>query len=128
MRSTVNRLAISGLLFAVASSGLGAHHRAGSGDLPNRALTPGDALDVTKDDVCTPGYSKTVRNVTAEEKRQVYAEYGIASHAPGEYEVDHLISLELGGSNRLKNLWPQSYKTHPWNAHVKDKLENRLRK
>ena len=106
-------------------TGRGAY-RGGSGDLPNPSLTPGDALAVTKDDVCTPGYSKKVRNVTAEEKRQVYAEYGIVSHAPGEYEVDHLISLEIGGSNSIKNLWPQSYRTHPWNAHVKDKLEDRL--
>ena len=44
------------------------------------------------------------------------------------FEVDHLISLELGGSNDIKNLWPQSYTTKPWNAHVKDKLENRLHK
>ena len=37
-----------------------------------------------------------------------------------------MISLELGGSNSIKNLWPQSFKTQPWNAHVKDALENRL--
>ena len=36
------------------------------------------------------------------------------------------ISLELGGSNSVRNLWPQSYQTAPRNAHVKDKLENRL--
>jgi len=125
-RRIANLLALTGLLLAVASSGLGAHHHGGSGDLPNPSLTPGDALAVSKDDVCTPGYSHKVRNVTAEEKRQVYAEYGITSHAPGEYEVDHLISLEIGGSNSIKNLWPQSYRTHPWNAHVKDKLEDRL--
>src|SRR6202047_21312 len=59
-------------------------------------------------------------------KREVYREYGITSHGPGDYEVDHLISLELGGSNSIKNLWPQSYVTKPWNAHVKDALENRL--
>jgi hypothetical protein len=40
--------------------------------------------------------------------------------------VDHSISLELGGSNSIKNLWPQSYKTTPWNAHKKDLLENKL--
>ena len=40
--------------------------------------------------------------------------------------MDHLISLELGGSNSIKNLWPQSYETQPWNAHVKDALENEL--
>jgi hypothetical protein len=32
----------------------------------------------------------------------------------------------LGGSNALKNLWPQSFQTQPWNAHVKDHLENEL--
>jgi hypothetical protein len=89
-------------------------------------MTPGDTFQVTRDDVCVSGYTKTVRDVPSEVKRQVYQEYRIASHAPGEYEVDHLISLELGGSNDLKNLWPQSYRTQPWNAHVKDKLENEL--
>jgi hypothetical protein len=57
---------------------------------------------------------------------QLYRGYGIAHHASGEYEVDHLISLELGGSNDIKNLWPESHQTKPWNAHVKDKLEDRL--
>src|SRR5436305_1905025 len=94
--------------------------------LPDPKLTPGDTLDVTAADICTPGYSKKVRNVPQEVKRQAYAEYGIASHQPGEFEVDHLISLELGGSNSLRNLWPQSYRTQPWNAHVKDAIENEL--
>src|SRR5689334_19550217 len=67
--------------------------------LPNSNMTPGDALDVTPDDICTPGYSKKVRDVPESVKRQVYETYGIASHQPREYEVDHLISLELGGSN-----------------------------
>jgi hypothetical protein len=93
---------------------------------PDPKLTPGDALEVTREDICTPGYSKKVRNVPKEVKRQVYAEYGITSHAPGEFEVDHLISLELGGSNSIRNLWPQSYRTQPWNAHVKDRVENKL--
>ena len=31
-----------------------------------------------------------------------------------------------GGSNALKNLWPQPFQTQPWNAHVKDQLENTL--
>ncbi len=89
-------------------------------------MTPGAVLNVADTDVCTPGYSSRVRHVTAQTKREVYAEYGITVHAPGDYEVDHLISLEIGGSNSIKNLWPQSYLTAPWNAHVKDALENRL--
>ena len=94
--------------------------------LPDAKMTPGATLPVTKDDICVPGYTKKVRNVPASVKKQVYAEYGIASHRPGDYEVDHLISLELGGSNSVKNLWPQSYKTQPWNARVKDALENEM--
>lgn len=93
---------------------------------PDPKLTPGATFPVTAADVCTPGYSRSVRNVPAEVKQQAYAEYGIARHPPGAFEVDHLISLELGGSNSIKNLWPQSYHTEPWNARVKDALENRL--
>jgi hypothetical protein len=93
--------------------------------LPNPALTPGDVLPVTVSDICVSGYSSKVRNVTDAVKNQVYLEYGIPSHQPYEYEVDHLISLELGGSNSVKNLWPEPY-AGDWNARVKDKIENKL--
>ena len=116
---------LCGLVLALSSGGF-AQRQSSPPTLPDRTLTPGDTLDVTKDDICVPGYTKKVRNVPKAVKDQVYASYGITRHAPGEYEVDHLISLELGGSNSIKNLWPESYKTTPWNAHVKDKLENRL--
>ena len=95
-----------------------------AGSLPNTKLTPGATLDVTKDDICTKGYSKKVRDVPTSVKRQVYAEYNV-QFVPRLYEVDHLISLELGGSNSIRNLWPESYDIY-WNAHVKDALENRL--
>jgi hypothetical protein len=92
---------------------------------PDPKLTPGATFDVTLQDISEPGYSKKVRNVPAELKREVYAEYGITEHQPGEYEVDHLIPLSIGGSNSIKNLWPESYRTI-WNARVKDRLEDRL--
>ncbi|GHF52579.1 hypothetical protein HNQ07_003189 [Deinococcus metalli] len=94
--------------------------------LPDPALTPGDVLTTDAAVICRPGYSRTVRAVPQALKEQVYREYGITSRAPGEFEVDHLISLELGGSNSLRNLWPESYVTSPLNARVKDTLENRL--
>jgi hypothetical protein len=94
--------------------------------MPDPQLTPGATLEVTTNDICVPGYTKKVRSVPAAVKQQVYAAYGIQHHAPGDYEIDHLIPLELGGSNAVKNLWPQSFQTQPWNAHVKDQLENRL--
>src|SRR5262252_1258347 len=92
--------------------------------LPDPKLTPGDTFDVTAEDVCVPGYAKKVRAVPAWLKRQAYAEYGITQYKTGDYEVDHLIPLplSLGGSNSIRNLWPQSTKTSPWNSYVKDAL------
>lgn len=96
--------------------------------LPNLDLTPGVTLNVTKEDVCVKGYSKRVRNVPQSEKRQVYQEYNMQpDKSPCPCEVDHLVSLELGGSNDIKNLWPEPY-TGKWNAHMKDRLENWLHK
>jgi hypothetical protein len=46
---------------------------------------------------------------------------------PHGCEVDHLISLDLGGANAIENLWPQPF-DGKWNAHVKDRLELRLHK
>ena len=74
--------------------------------VPDPKLTPKDSSPVTVQDLCVPGYSRKVRNVPAEMKREVYREYGITSHGSGDYEVDHLIPLELGGSNSIKNLRP----------------------
>jgi hypothetical protein len=94
--------------------------------LPDPKLTPGDVFDVTAQDTCVPGYAKKVRAVPAWLKRKVYAEYGITEYKTGDYEVDHLIPLSLGGSNSIRNLWPQSTSTSPWNSYVKDALERKL--
>jgi hypothetical protein len=44
---------------------------------------------------------------------------------PGAYEVDHLVSLELGGSNGIANLWPEAAEPRP-GFHEKDRYENYL--
>lgn len=94
--------------------------------MPNPALTPGDVFaGVTKEQVCVAGYARGVRSVSATEKLQVYAEYGVEQRAYGAYEVDHLVPLELGGSNDIKNLWPEPAVPVP-GFHEKDDLENRL--
>lgn len=95
--------------------------------MPDHACTPGTVFDVTKSQVCTSGYSSTVRNVPESEKNQVYAEYNIPSHTTGEYEVDHFISLELGGSNDIANLWSEAASPTP-GFHQKDEVENYLHK
>ena len=95
------------------------------GRLPDRRCTPGATFNVGAAQVCVSGYSQRVRNVPESEKRQVYAEYGIRSHSSGQYEVDHLIPLELGGSNSIRNLWPEAANPRP-GFHEKDRLENKL--
>jgi hypothetical protein len=96
--------------------------------LPDPACTPGAIFtDATQDKICVLGYSSEVRNVPQSEKNQVYAEYGIKTHTTGQYEVDHLISLELGGSNDIANLWPEPAEPRP-GFHEKDKVENHLHK
>jgi hypothetical protein len=92
---------------------------------PDAALTPGAVATRDPGVVCSPGYARRARHVAPGVRRAVFAAYGIDPRA-GRFELDHLVSLELGGSNDARNLWPESYDTRPWNAHVKDRLENRL--
>lgn len=93
-------------------------------DLPDRSLTPGATLTTSTAVVCVSGYSSRVRNVPDAVKEQVYARYHVP-HVPYAHEVDHLISLELGGSNAVTNLWPEPYAGR-WGARTKDVLENQL--
>lgn len=95
---------------------------------PDPFITPGESFNnIGLDKICTVGYSSSVRNVTSSTKDKVFDLYGL-NRVRGLYEVDHLISLQLGGTNSIKNLWPQHYFTQPWNAKVKDALENHLRR
>ncbi|MDO8619504.1 MAG: hypothetical protein Q7R49_06230 [Candidatus Daviesbacteria bacterium] len=101
--------------------------------LPDKACTPGD-IDpkVTQSNIqqtiCVSGYTKTVRppvSYTAPLKLKIMQEYG-DTDSPKNYELDHLISLELGGNPTSEtNLWPESYNI-ALNAREKDKVENYL--
>ncbi len=106
-------------------------HAIGSGpaaDRPDSSCTPG-GIDpaVTQADIkttiCRSGYTSTVRppeSETAKAKRLQYANYGIAAGTTSE--LDHLVSLELGGDNDIANLWPEVGKL----PNPKDSVENRL--
>ncbi|MBD9362326.1 HNH endonuclease [Methylomonas sp. EbB] len=107
-------------------------------DIPDLAKTPGvTRLGLTKTKVCSIKWGADERHVTPNMKKQVFAAYGYSGYddprctadAHGKTcEIDHLISRELGGADDVNNLWPQAYGGTPWNAHLKDKLENRLNK
>jgi hypothetical protein len=103
-----------------------AHARVVTGgwEIPDPKYTPGAVLTTDAAKVCASGYSKTVRDVSEAEKDQIYAEYGIASHVPYQYEIDHDISLELGGSNDPTNVWPEPNDKSTGNT--KDQLEDKL--
>jgi hypothetical protein len=92
--------------------------------VPDPMLTPGATRTVTSQELCTPGSASRARHVSTVTKRAVYRRYHVTPRR-GAYEIDHLVSLELGGANDLANLWPQPYFGTP-NAHQKDALENKL--
>jgi hypothetical protein len=95
------------------------------GPLPDPACTPGSRFrDATPKLFCVSGYTSKVRHVTETTKNKVFAEYGIKTHSGATYEVDHLVPLELGGSNSIANLFPEAASPTP-GFHQKDKLENK---
>jgi hypothetical protein len=85
------------------------------GPLPDSACAPGTRYRrVGKREVCTPGYAGQVRNVPQSRKDAVYRAYGISHHFNGhDGEVDHLVSLELGGTNATANLFPEAATPRP---------------
>ncbi len=100
------------------------------GALNDISKTPGAVRTTNKADICS-SHTSAIRNVSTATKNKVFKLYGLTNKTgwckQSGCEVDHLISLELGGSNDIKNLWPQS-NAASWNAHQKDALENRLHK
>jgi hypothetical protein len=97
--------------------------------LPDPRCTPGSVdPSITQANIgstiCRSGYTKTVRppeSQTEQFKFDVaYPAYGTPKSEATE--LDHLVSLELGGSNDATNLWPES----PPTPNPKDKVENAL--
>ena len=89
--------------------------------------------DVTQETIdqtiCVRGYAKSVRpsvNYTNGVKAKLMREQGIDWSLAHDYELDHIVSLELGGNPRnIHNLQLQPW-DGPDGAHAKDKLENKL--
>jgi Putative zinc-finger len=123
------RMAYAAAVFLAAALGILMLHERRPAEavaLPKASLTPGATVPVTRDDVCLAGQPDDARLVPVSVQQRVFEEYGITNGGPHAYEVDHLITPALGGSDDIRNLWPQSYFAPVWNARVKDALENRL--
>lgn len=96
------------------------------GPQPDPTLTPGEIQPISMTNVCRTTQAEViVENIPAQTRAQVFAAYGLNPANPGDYEVDYLITPDLGGSDGLRNLWPQPYAAR-WSAKEKDKLEQRL--
>ena len=103
--------------------------------LPDPACTPG-AIDpsVTQENIgstiCKSGYTTTVRapaSDTNKVKAQSLTQYGQAKVSSTEF--DHLISLQLGGTNAVSNLWPEPNREGaPGTTNPKDAVETKLNK
>jgi hypothetical protein len=105
------------------------------GGLPDPKCTPGATnLSVTQDNImntiCAPGYSRTIRppvSYTTPLKIKLMQSYGFTD-SRSNYELDHLISLEIGGNpTDVRNLWPEPGYGQ-YNFHIKDRFENYLHK
>lgn len=108
--------------------------------LPDPVCTPGVLNpDVTQDTIdstiCVSGWTGTVRPPTSYTnalKQQQIAEYGYSDTSMSDYEEDHFIPLELGGSPRdPQNLWPEPHYSSDGSgatSYTKDSVENKLKK
>lgn len=92
--------------------------------LPNPKLTPGDVVEISRTELCND--ERSLPEVSVAIKRQVFDRYGVSPQSLG-YNVDHLIPVALGGTNSIKNLWPQPL-SGEWNYQMKNRLEAKMRK
>lgn len=103
---------------------------------PNRSLTPGATNpEVTQanihETICRRGFTKEIRpprGYTEHLKRRQVREYRYTDRRLRDYEEDHLVSLEIGGSpSSPRNLWPEPrHVIGGWGSEAKDRLENQL--
>ncbi len=94
--------------------------------LPRPDLTPGVTRAVVLSEACGPGGLLPAQPVTGAVQREVFERYGADVTRSADFELDFLVTPELGGEADAHNLWPQPYRAL-WNAYVKDELEVHLR-
>lgn len=94
--------------------------------LPRADLTPGATASVTLQDICGPQRYGRTQPIPGTVHQAVFTWYGADYDRAAEYELDYLITPELGGVADARNLWPQPFTRTRWNAYVKDELERLL--
>ncbi len=95
------------------------------GALPLRHLTPGATMTVPAAELCRV-IPLEPAPIPAAMRTAVLRAYGMEHLSDREYELDYLVTPDLGGSPEPRNLWPEPYGARVWNARVKDELESLL--
>lgn len=132
-RSSMARIAAAAGLLAGSASvywtlATGPTTQLQAASLPDPALTPGMVLAMDAQRLCArPTGERLPHSIGPALARAVFQKYRIGRPTSGAYEVDYLITPDLGGAHDVRNLWPQPYDNGVWNARVKDALEDRLR-
>jgi hypothetical protein len=98
-----------------------------TGPRPIAYLTPGATRAVTAADLCGIKAARP-RSISPHVRQAVLRDYSMELVSARDYELDYLITPELGGSDDRRNLWPERYSSDLWNARVKDELERLLPK
>ena len=112
------------LAFAIVSA-MVAMGMAYAAPLPDPALSPGAVRTADVADVCGDRHTARYRHWSRGRDNRILEEYGLPGGPHPDYEIDHLIPLDLGGADDDANLWPQPRRSiEPvWNAERKDRLE-----
>ena len=95
--------------------------------LPEPKHTPGDTLEVTRADLCGGRNKALESRIPVRVKSQVFDLYGVRMDGSVAFNIDHLVPVSLGGTNALKNLWPQPL-AGEWGYAQKNRLERQLQK
>lgn len=90
---------------------------------PRPDLTPGATREVTVTEICGAARFRRQGGITNATHQRIFDRYGTDFADAEHYELDYLITPELGGSDAPSNLWPQPFSRTLWNAYVKDELE-----
>jgi hypothetical protein len=126
--ASFGRLAVASGVFLSALLGVAVFQSTvnAEGPKPRFAITPGETRPITLAEVCDYSRAEVIsRDIPLDVQQKVFAAYGIKDPKANRFEVDYLITPDLGGAESIRNLWPQPYSVR-WNARVKDKLEERL--
>jgi len=121
---------VAAVLLATASAALFVYRTveppvASARAVPDPRLTPGAARLVSSSEVCKVSVSDDTQLLPVSLQQQVLQEYGLSKSKARGYELDYLISPQLGGTDDLRNLWPEPASS-TWNIQAKDALEDRL--